>query len=127
MPAVPWRVTVRRGPKVERDVFDSLPDALDDLERRCRAIADGPALEPVSVPTRTFTPAQRVAARGEVSGPGRFVTTVNGGIDIRGDGSTEAFTGRVRRRLIAVRPSETAYEALRRELAMADSSVSAEP
>src|SRR4051812_49684862 len=100
MAAVPWRVTVRRGPKVERQVFESLPAALDDLEQRCRAIADSPPLAPVNVPTRTFTPVQQVAARGEVSGPGRLLNNVYGGVDIRGDGSAEAFLGRVRRRLI---------------------------
>jgi hypothetical protein len=112
---------------VEREVFDSLSEALDDLERRCRAVADAPPLKPVSVPTRTFTPVQQVAARGEVTGPRRWLGGVHGGVDIRGDGSAEAFVGRVRRRLVELRPRETPYDGLRRELLEAAASVSAEP
>jgi hypothetical protein len=51
-----------------------------------------------------------VAARGELRGPGGL----RAGIDIRGDGSAEAFTGRVARRVVAPRDGEDAYAALRR-------------
>jgi hypothetical protein len=49
--------------------------------------------------------------RGEIAGGG-----VHGGVDIRGDGSMEAFTGRWRRAVVARRPDESAYDALRRAL-----------
>jgi hypothetical protein len=61
---------------------------------------------------RDIEPVAQVALRGEVAGPG-----VRGGIDVRGDGSAEAFTGRWRRVLVARGEGETAHGALRRALA----------
>jgi hypothetical protein len=56
-----------------------------------------------------------VAVRGELAGPGGL----RAGVDVRGDGSAEAYTGRWRRRLVERRTGETAYDALRRVLAAA--------
>ena len=56
---------------------------------------------------------QIVVARLELSGPRRL----RAGVDVRGDGSSEAFVGRLRRQVVAQRDGESAYEALRRELA----------
>jgi hypothetical protein len=61
---------------------------------------------------RRLEPVQIVVARLELSGPRRL----RGGIDVRGDGSSEAFVGRLRRQVVEQRDGESAYDALRRKL-----------
>jgi hypothetical protein len=125
--AVAWRVTIRSGSKVDRLRFESLGEALDVVERRCREVEAKPPRRMVRVPMRSFTPAEQVAARAEVAGPGRLFPSVRGGVDVRGDGSTEAWTGRTSRDLIDLQEGEDAYAALRRSLAPTASSVSVDP
>lgn len=80
------------------------------IEARLRGLGSDARREARSVMGREFEPAQQVAARAEVSGPRRL----RAGIDLRGDGSAQAWTGRFVRRLIEVEPGEDAYGALRR-------------
>jgi hypothetical protein len=70
---------------------------------------------------RHIQPVNQVAARIELAGPQRLVPAVQGGIDLRGDGSAEAYTGRWRRRLIELRNGENAPAGLARVLRAAAS------
>jgi hypothetical protein len=117
---VPWQLTIRTGPKFERQRFGVLEDALDTLEAEARYLADTAPKTPVDAKYKEFEPVQQVWARLELSGPQRLLPSVRAGVDVRGDGSTEAYLGRVQRTLIEQRKGETAYEALRRTVAQRD-------
>ena len=108
-----YTVTTRAGPKIARVRYDDLDAALAALEESARGLAATADVRPVE-PTlmRRFEPVQQVAARIELAGPRRL----RAGVDVRGDGSTEAFIGRLRRRLVEQRRGESSYDALRRAL-----------
>ncbi len=114
-----WRITVRNGPKVEKLKAEGLEEALDLLEREARVLSAGPGRRTVSLRMREFPPQQQVAGRVELAGPG-----VRAGVDVRGDGAAEAWTGRLRRRVVEQEGRESPYDALRRVLAQ---SVSVDP
>jgi hypothetical protein len=114
-----WRVTVRDGPRVRKLRAQALDEALDLVEREARALAGGPGRRTVDLRARTFTPQQQVAGRVELRGRG-----VAGGIDVRGDGASEAWTGRLRRAVVEQQDRESPYDALRRVVGQR---VSAEP
>jgi hypothetical protein len=107
-----FRVTVRDGPKVTKHAADTLAEALDLVEESGRAAQAGPGRSAVDLRIRRFEPVQQVAARIELRGDGR-----RGGVDVRGDGSAEAWIGGLRRRVVAEEPGEDAFAALRRVLA----------
>jgi hypothetical protein len=87
------------------------------------ALAGSERRSTVDLRYRRFKPIQQVAVRGEVSGPKRL----RGGIDLRGDGSLEAFTGKLRRRVVEQERGETPYAALRRALEAEGGSTNAGP
>jgi hypothetical protein len=98
---------------VTKESFGDLESALDTLRDRGTALERDTRLGPVKTMLgRDYEPVQRVAARLELRGP-----RVRAGVDVRGDGSSEAYTGRVRRELVAQRDGESPYDALRRALA----------
>jgi hypothetical protein len=110
---VPYTLTIRQGPKVTRERYAELEDAIGAVEARGRELERGADARAVGGGLiRRIEPVQQVVARLELSGPGRL----RAGVDVRGDGSSEAFTGRVRRRLVEQRKGEDAYGALRRAL-----------
>jgi hypothetical protein len=108
-----YSLKTRSGAKVERTRFHELGEALSALERRGEQLQEDADARTIDLKlSRRFEPVQQVVARLELSGPGRL----RAGIDVRGDGSAEAWTGRVRRSLIEQLPRESPYEALRRSL-----------
>jgi hypothetical protein len=107
---------VRRGPQVERARFESLEEALDELENRTRRLAMGPKREAVDLHVRRYEPPDLVVARAEISGPQRLSPDVHAGVDLLGDGSVVAWTGRVRRQAVEPAGNESPYDALRRAL-----------
>ena len=106
-------MTVRNGPRVERERFDALDRALDEVEKRARRLEGEVGRRAVDLRIgRRFEPVQQVAARVELAGPGRL----RAGVDVRGDGSAECYTGRLRRRLVQQQEGESPYDALRRAI-----------
>ena len=113
MAGKPFKLVVRSGGEVRKGGYQELSTALDAIERACAELADGAEARPVGgMLVRRLAPVEQVVGRVELRGPGRL----RAGVDVRGDGSSEAFTGRVRRRLVEQRDGESAYDALRREL-----------
>jgi hypothetical protein len=108
-----YTITVRSRAKVRKERHAELAAALDAVERIGRELSDGADARPRGGTfIRRLEPVEQVVGRVELAGPDRL----RAGVDVRGDGSNEAFTGRVRRTLVEQRPGETAYDALRREL-----------
>ena len=83
-------------------------DAADEVR------AEGP-LEGVRM-LRDFEPAQRVAARIELS-TGGMLRRRDAGVDVMGDGALVAYSGGLGRRALEPRGDETVFDAVRRELA----------
>jgi hypothetical protein len=110
---MPYTVTIRQGPKVTRERYAELEAAVGAVEERGRKLALGADAQAVGGSLiRRIEPVQQVVARLELKGP----NGLRAGVDVRGDGSSEAYTGRVRRRLVDQRTGEDAYGALRRAL-----------
>jgi hypothetical protein len=59
---------------------------------------------------REYDPGAQVAARAELKGP----KGLRAGVDLRGDGATESWTGRLVRTPLAQEAGEDAFQALRR-------------
>lgn len=92
-----WKLTVRAGSQVERARAETLDEALGIVRVRLADLAPDARRGPTRAFAREIAPEQQVAARVELSGPGRR----RGGVDLRGDGSVAAWTGRVAKRRLA--------------------------
>jgi hypothetical protein len=116
-----WTLTVRNGPRVGHKRFESLGETVEAMERELDELIPTAKRRAGRSPIgqlagKRFDAARQVAVRAEVTGPGGWLGGVRGGVDMRGDGSIEAYTGRLRRRLVELRAGETPYEGLRRAL-----------
>ena len=107
-----WKLKVREGPRVQHERYDDAESALAAIEDRGSELQRSARSGAIDLKVRTFEPVQQVTARLELSGPGR----VRAGVDVRGDGSAESWTGLLRRRLIEQRRGESPYHALRRTI-----------
>lgn len=108
---------MRAGPKVQKNRYAELGEALAALERRGRELERDAPRDAVDAKFKRFEAIQQVSARIELAGPQRLLPSVHAGVDIRGDGSTEPYRGRIRREVIAQRKGESSYDAVRRALA----------
>jgi hypothetical protein len=111
-----YKLTIRDGPRVAHERLTTLDEALDALERHGTELALSTECETVDLRVRSFEPADQVAARLALSGPERLLPSVRAGIDVRGDGSAEAWIGGARRRPVEPQDGESPYAALRRVL-----------
>ncbi|MGI8921217.1 MAG: hypothetical protein ACR2HD_06025 [Solirubrobacteraceae bacterium] len=112
--ATTYTVTTREGPRVERQRHSTLDQALEDLASAVDHLAVSARATPVKVGKRRYEPGDQVAARVELSGPQRFFPKLRAGVDVRGDGSIQAYTGRAQRTLIDPGDGEAALQALAR-------------
>jgi hypothetical protein len=109
-----YRLTVRHGPKVERETFEMLDDALEALERHAEEVRREGPLEEFRV-LRDFEPAQRVHARIELSTGGAFRGR-EVGIDVMGDGALVPYAGVIRKRRLEPSRDRSAFDAVREAL-----------
>jgi hypothetical protein len=105
----PYKLLLRLGPQVEKARFATLEEALAGIAERVPSVA---RRGPRNAFGREYEPVKQVAGRLELRGPGG----VRGGVDVRGDGSAEAYTGWVRKQLVEREDGESPIDALRRAL-----------
>lgn len=122
---MPFRLTVREGPRVSRARHATLDAALDALSAHVAQLSAQPERTAIDLHVRRFEPIQQVVARAELSGPQRLLPRVRAGIDVRGDGSAEAWIGRASRRVVAQHDGESPVAALRRALGAAQDGANA--
>ena len=91
-----FKLTVRQGPKVAREKFEDLDDAIAVLERRVKDIRSEGPLAPAKA-FRDYEPGAQVAGRVEISTAGFMRSGVSAGIDVMGDGTLVAYRGGVQR------------------------------
>ena len=106
-----YTLSIQQEGSSKTESFPTLDDALDALQAELNSAGPGARKETVKAFVRDFAPSELVAMRLEIRGRG-----VCGGIDLQGDGSQQAYTGRIRRKAIEPAPGSNAVTALRQAL-----------
>ncbi|HXF00346.1 MAG TPA: hypothetical protein VN458_08355 [Solirubrobacterales bacterium] len=109
-----YRLTVRHGPNVERESFETVDEAVDALERRAEAVRREGPLTRVNT-LRDYEPGQRVHARLELS-TGGVLRGREAGIDVMGDGALVPYVGVIRKRRLEPSRDRSAFDAVREAL-----------
>ena len=87
-----YKLTVRTGPRVDRESFEDLDEAIAALELRAKEIrSQGPLPQRSFV--RDFDPGDQVAGRVELSTSGLLRRGLDAGVDVMGDGRYVPFRG----------------------------------
>ena len=106
-----YKLTVRDGPKVVRDDYDSLDAALEALREWAERIGAEGGLPEVKT-LRTYGPEQRVKARIELTSGGTLRRGRTAGVDVMGDGSVVPFAGGMVRKPLEAPAGGSAYDAV---------------
>jgi hypothetical protein len=109
-----YRLTVRHGPKVARESFEALDDAVEALERRAEEVRREGPLEEVKA-LRDFEPGDRVHARLELSA-GSLLRGREAGLDVMGDGALVPYVGVIRKRRLEPGRDQSSFDAIREAL-----------
>jgi hypothetical protein len=109
-----YRLTVRHGPDVERESFETVDDAVEALKRRTEAVRREGPLTRVNT-LRDYEPGQRVHARLELS-TGGVLRGREAGIDVMGDGALVPYVGVIRKRRLEPSRDGSAFDAVREAL-----------
>lgn len=107
---------LREGPTVARERFESAQQLFARVEDLSEEMAERAGRTPVKSIFRDYEAIELVHGRIEVSISEGPLKRRRGGIDVRRDGSIEAFVGRANRSVVEPTPGETIPQALRREL-----------
>jgi len=110
-----WKLTVRHGPRVARESFDDLDQAIAAVRREAAGVVQEGPLEPIQG-FKTYDPGERVAARIELS-TGGLLGGREAGVDVMGDGTLVPYQGVVRKRRLEGRTPDAALAAVREALA----------
>lgn len=103
-----FKLTIRHGPKVRRESFGTLEDAVAGLRAETDAIrADGGLPEVTAF--RTYEPSARVHARLEIS-TGGLLRGRDAGLDVMGDGGLVPFRGGITRQVLEPADGQSAVD-----------------